>query len=487
MRIRKRWLLIVLVALAQLTCMLGAVCLFGNWLDTTLTQTLRSQILVNTRHIAEQYADLVNRMDIKDISPGSPDLTRLQNLIEQANLPNNGFLCVISNNDGSLVCHPDLKSNQSLSDARPGTTMLHTFSGPVTMFHATTRAQPIATGWATMNDGNHLIALRDMPDLKVKIVVHQRESAVDAVIAPMIRTVHAIGGLIGVLLLIVTAIVTTAIVQRYENRVAQANERLERLVDIRSRALTKTRDAVIFGLAKLAESRDDDTGEHLDRIRVYTELIAEDLRHDHPQFDRDTIRNLGLASSLHDIGKVGIPDAVLLKPGRLTPDERKIIEQHPVIGGECLLAIKICLGNEDFLSTACEITFGHHEKWNGSGYPYGRSGEQIPLSARIVALADVYDALTSKRVYKDAMPHDKAAAIIREGRGTHFDPRIVEAFDRYEAKFRIVAHRHANIDSRPQIPPPSDNPVQSELDNLFQGDANPAPPKVTRGKHLSTG
>jgi response regulator RpfG family c-di-GMP phosphodiesterase len=248
-----------------------------------------------------------------------------------------------------------------------------------------------------------------------------------------------VGALGTVILALVGLVVTTAVIQRYENKPAQANERLEELVERRSLELMQTRDAVIFGLAKLADSRDDDTGEHLERIRAYVQILARELSRKYPGIDDQTIAMLGLTSSLHDLGKVGIPDAVLLKPGGLTAKEQCIVEKHPLIGGDYLLAIKKRIGDDDFLEIACEIAFGHHERWDGSGYPFGLHGDDIPLSARIVSLADVYDALTSKRVYKEAMSHEKARAVIAAGSATQFDPDIVEAFLAKEGEFAAIA------------------------------------------------
>jgi HD-GYP domain-containing protein (c-di-GMP phosphodiesterase class II) len=146
-----------------------------------------------------------------------------------------------------------------------------------------------------------------------------------------------------------------------------------------------------------------------------------------------------MTAALHDIGKVGIPDAVLLKPGRLTDDERKIMQEHPAIGGDALLEMRDHWGASPFLARAIEITLGHHEKWDGSGYPFGVTGKAIALAARLVALADVYDALTCKRVYKEGMPHEKVRQIIIEESGKHFDPKVVEAFLATEAQFQNVA------------------------------------------------
>jgi len=215
--------------------------------------------------------------------------------------------------------------------------------------------------------------------------------------------------------------------------------RLEEEARSRLNQALATRHALIFGLAKLADFRDTDTGSHLDRICTFSAMLAEELRRGRPELDDDFIECLRLAASLHDIGKVGIPDAVLLKPGKLTPEERRVIEQHTLMGADTLRAIRERLGDDRLLTMGERIALEHHEKWDGTGYPNGLAGEGISLEARIVALADVYDALTSKRSYKDAMPHAEARRIILAERGRHFDPAIVDAFDRIHERFEILA------------------------------------------------
>jgi putative two-component system response regulator len=211
--------------------------------------------------------------------------------------------------------------------------------------------------------------------------------------------------------------------------------------------LLRTRDAVIFGLAKLAESRDPDTGHHLERISLYSTRLANALRA-LPEYQSvvtpSFVRLLGISSVLHDIGKVGLEDNVLLKPGRLNAEERSRMQEHTLVAGDCLREIEQRLGASNFLQTAREIALYHHERWDGNGYPMGLSGEEIPLSARIVTVADVYDALSSKRVYKDAFPHDECVRLIREGAGTQFDPDLVRVFLSIEAEFAAIAVRFAS-------------------------------------------
>ena len=187
----------------------------------------------------------------------------------------------------------------------------------------------------------------------------------------------------------------------------------------------------ILGLAKLAEYRDLNTGEHLERMMEYTRILTQALA-EHPKYSSyitsEYIEDIYLSSILHDIGKVGITDEILLKPGKLTPEEFEKVKEHPVLGGNALRAIESRVGGKSFLALGKEICYHHHERWDGSGYPDGLHGETIPLSARIVALADVYDALTSVRVYKGAASHEEALEIITDERGKHFDPDIVDAF-----------------------------------------------------------
>jgi putative two-component system response regulator len=219
-------------------------------------------------------------------------------------------------------------------------------------------------------------------------------------------------------------------------------EELQLRLETGKRLLTfEGRDMMIFSLAKLAESRDTDTGKHLERMREYSRAIARELarlQKFESVIDAQFIDLLYITAPLHDIGKVGIPDSVLLKPGKLTPEEFEIMKRHTLIGGATLQASAEAYPEASFLQMALDIALKHHEKWDGSGYPFGLSGEDIPLSARIVALADVYDALTTKRVYKPVMSHEDAIDIIRSSSGHHFDPEIVDAFFRIELEIREI-------------------------------------------------
>ncbi|MDB5300879.1 MAG: response regulator receiver protein [Phycisphaerales bacterium] len=207
----------------------------------------------------------------------------------------------------------------------------------------------------------------------------------------------------------------------------------------------ETRDVAIFALAKLAESRDVETGAHLERVMNYSRILAQQL----PamgeyvdEIDPEFVRLVYSTSPLHDIGKVGIPDGVLLKPGRLDDREFEIMKTHTTIGAQTLDAALRRFPGAKFLRMARDIAASHHERWDGNGYPAGLKGDQIPLCSRIVALADVYDALTSKRVYKNAFAHEVAKGIIVKDAGTHFDPAVFGAFLAAESAFVAVREQY---------------------------------------------
>jgi len=246
------------------------------------------------------------------------------------------------------------------------------------------------------------------------------------------------------------------------------------------KTLERTRDAIIFGLAKLAESRDQATGFHLDRISRYASCFANALRFNPKYADIVTpqfVQLIGIGSVLHDIGKVGIEDSILLKPGPLTDSERIRIQDHPVIGCKCLQDIERRLGASNFLVMAREIARWHHERWDGAGYPDGLAGEDISLAARIVAIVDSYDVMSTKRVYKDALPHDVCVSIIREEAGAQFDPELVKVFISVDNQFRQIAKQFANhppdksADGR-NSPPPS---IASQFSDDAENRAEPKP------------
>jgi CHASE2 domain-containing sensor protein len=232
----------------------------------------------------------------------------------------------------------------------------------------------------------------------------------------------------------------------------------DREVRERTRKLALTQGAIIQSLASLAETRHHETGGHIQRTRHYMRVLADRLK-DHPRFhhylDDATIDLLFRLAPLHDIGKVGVPDEILLKPGQLTPEEFEKMKQHTLYGSETIRLAKQLLGEESFLQMADEITLNHHEKWDGTGYPHGLKGEEIPIPGRIMAVADVYDAITHYRKYQGAFSHEEAVRVMVGDRGTHFDPDVLDAFLEVQEEFRQIAVRYRGAGVEPKPPPGS--------------------------------
>ena len=234
----------------------------------------------------------------------------------------------------------------------------------------------------------------------------------------------------------------------------QYQDHLENLVKERTRRLALTQAVTIESLATLAEYRDPETGGHIKRTQNYVKALAVQLK-DHPRYrdelNDETIEMLYLSAPLHDLGKVGVPDHILLKAGKLTDEEFEEMKKHTVYGHDALMITEQKLGEDTFLRYAREIAYTHQEKWDGSGYPSGLKGDEIPLAGRLMALADVYDALISKRVYKPPFPHEKAVQIIIEGKGQHFDPDLVDAFVELQETFRNIALTFADYEEERQM------------------------------------
>ena len=241
-------------------------------------------------------------------------------------------------------------------------------------------------------------------------------------------------------------------IKRMQDFLRNQNSFLEAEIIKRTREITAIQDVTIHAMASLAETRDNETGNHIRRTQNYVRVLAEKLRH-HPRFshfldDDKIIELLYKSAPLHDIGKVGIPDKILLKPGRFEPEEFEVMKQHPALGRSAILNAEYELGLEvPFLKYAKEIAYAHQEKWDGSGYPLGLAGDNIPISARLMAVADVYDALISRRVYKEGMTHEQAVQLIIEGRGKHFDPDITDAFLALQDDFIAIAAKFWDSDS----------------------------------------
>ncbi|MCM1535244.1 MAG: HD domain-containing protein [Clostridium sp.] len=230
---------------------------------------------------------------------------------------------------------------------------------------------------------------------------------------------------------IVLCVSITSRLEKYKNQLEEENERKTQTLMEHNRRMLAIQDSTVIGMANLIENRDQDTGEHVKRTSKYVELLAREAQK--AGYCRDILTNdyaelLVKAAPLHDIGKISVSDSILQKPGKLTPEEFEIMKGHTTAGGQMVAEVLANIENQDYIDIAAQIAERHHEKWDGSGYPGGLSGNDIPLCARIMAVADVFDALISKRCYKDPMSMDEAFSIIAESAGSHFDPVLAKLF-----------------------------------------------------------
>ena len=419
-----------------------ALCLgIGFWFQYQLTvsttehealESAWSELALRSHPVASA----ATRWQASQLSADTPERTQAQTELDSGPDADRSRL-LLTDADGKILCHSAKAMSASwqvgqritwhgLRDSRtpgePKCGRLKTSDGELT-----------AIAYPPLAGGVQVVAYADAPtDLAWK--------------NSLLTTIPQASGIAFVWTLILCAVATHLMSSRFSVIETQRREQRDHEALRSAQDLLRTRDAVIFGLAKLAESRDPETGDHLERISLYTTRLAMAIR-PYPKYQRVVtptfIRLLGISSVLHDIGKVGLQDTVLLKPGRLSDEERKRMQQHTLVAGDCLKEIEQRLGASNFLQTAREIALHHHERWDGGGYPSGLAGEAIPLAARIVSIADVYDALRSKRVYKEAFPHEECVRSIREGAGTQFDPDLVEVFLEIESEFAAISRRLA--------------------------------------------
>jgi len=402
---------------------------------TRVVEKFKDQIVASNIATVEAVSVKLWELVPRKLAYKSTDWETAQSVIESLKMPAGGFACLIDD-EGALLCHPDMRTDPSLRKIRLGDERLRDDSGAGSTPLSDLPRTGVSTGRVVFNGvQTHYLATSYLPGTKARLLVHQPEegllSAGEASTSGLLWIALGIGSIV----LLSTGLTTARLMRRHDRELEAINTGLEGEVSRRVDQAMTFRDSLIFGLAKLADYRDTDTGTHLERIAEYAELLARQLATTTPEIDEAYVRRLRVASSMHDIGKVGVEDAVLLKPGKLTDAERERMQRHPVMGADTLLAIREKMGHDELLEMAIVVTLEHHERWDGRGYPLGLAGDQIQLAARIVALADVYDALTSKRVYKAAMSHADAAAIIIKERGTQFDPGVVDAFVACGAKF----------------------------------------------------
>jgi len=430
-RFTARQVVVAVVAVQAAVLVVGAAAIFVQT-RSAVVRSVAQEIQLGNSRIADDLAERMRAVLDGPIRPGGESWRRAQAMIERTGAGTVASALLLDGS-GRVVCHPDLRTDGDVLGAQMGSWTVRPGEGgaevDLTSEVAVSGLLDVPFG------GTWYVTTRPIPELGATIVVRTPQSALASMVSPaMTRTWLALAA-VGAGMLALTAVCATIVASRYDRRLVRLNRELSAEVDRRVEQGLALRNALIFGLAKLADYRDSDTGKHLERIAVYSELIALELAPAHAEITDAWIERLKLASSLHDIGKVGIPDVILLKPGKLTPDERRLMEEHAKMGADTLIAIRDKLGDGPLINMGIEVAMQHHEKWDGTGYPLGIRGESISLPGRIVALTDFYDAVTSKRVYKDAMTHQQAHELILENSGTHFDPEIVSAFRRRAFEF----------------------------------------------------
>ncbi len=430
-------------SLIAATVVLQALVVGAGWWATMhiarsgLASRVRERVTdENSRAAASLSAALTNLAPgpLHDTNEAREDA---QKLVESYRLPGRSALAIVDA-DGRVMCKDDAMSVPDAAGRSLARLPLTLLPGRETIALGDLNPGAVVTAEADLFGAPVTLAVLYNNAARAKIIAYQPRTAVDAAEKRILGGLLFWGGLAGALVLAITALGSAVLVRRYDTMLMRLNTSLESEVARRTRRGLDIRNALIFGLAKLADYRDTDTGSHLERICRYCDLLATPLIGSCPDVDRAWVERLRLASSMHDIGKVGIPDSILLKPGPLTPSERRQMETHAQIGADTLAAIRERVGDDDLLAMSVEVALCHHEKFDGTGYPNRIAGEAIPLSARIVALADIYDALTSKRVYKDAVGHEEARRIILASSGTHLDPAVVAAFEAHHEAFEAV-------------------------------------------------
>jgi len=443
---------LLLLMATQIGCIAVGLWLHYHFTVAELYRAAERQATAEIGENTDELLQAISHLDLSDDLNGSAELAEMDKLFQARRLLPDMRLTLTDSQWRVLATLP-APDTASVAQESPGQTLAWTtppnhgpdMAGRVMGALATPEGRQVAFG----------IRLNGRDGYAVIHYPLERAELAPATITSLLSVIGLMTWLwTSTLLLIPVYLITT----RFHDERTSSRTRSETTALRNIQSLVRTRDAVIFGLAKLAESRDDMTGQHLERISAYASRLAASVRH-HPKYchaiTAEFMELIGISSALHDIGKVGIEDAILLKPGRLTPSERARIEEHAAIGGRCLSEIERHLGRSNFLEMAREIAWSHHERWDGTGYPNGLAGEQIPLAARIVSVADVYDALATRRTYKQAMPHKDCVAIIQEGWGTQFDPDLVEAFSKIEDSFHQISRQYGEclpekVDSAPE-------------------------------------
>jgi len=429
-----------LLMIAQAGCVAVGLWMQHHYLVSSVYHEAEEQ---TWSALEDRANDLLSKFEPLALPPAAPAarvLERMKALLEDA-LPDRGGILIVDQ-EWRIVGQPDQLDQAGTSPLPHGYRVSWS-----PLAEESDKSKKLIRGRLEMPDGLHAGLARGLENQAGYLVFHLPVADTGLSPARLVGQLPAVSGVTLLWICVLLGIIVYMILARFYEQLER--DRTKSAADAlrQNRALVRTRDAVIFGLAKLAESRDPETGDHLERICAYSTTLASALRR-RPKFrDRITpafVKLIGISSALHDIGKVGIEDCILCKPEGLIPDEQERMRAHTTIGGQCLKEIERRLGSSNFLQMASEIALAHHERWDGTGYPKGLAGEQIPLSARIVAVADVYDALSSKRVYKEAHCHTACVEMIRSEAGTRFDPDIIQAWLEIEPRFLDIARQYGN-------------------------------------------
>ncbi|MEN1705834.1 MAG: HD domain-containing phosphohydrolase [Planctomycetota bacterium] len=425
----RTWLLRPWLVVAAVVLVL-AVVLGVGWF--VASNTIHGHVKGGVADIIAENNRLIAAQASADLGPlpsgfskDHKDWKRVQSVIEDIEFGAGGFACIIGP-DGKMICHPEIE-NPMVRDADLSSSRVVALDGSspekqLTDFFAAGFDEGIADFGV---EGRHLLKTKAVSDDGVRLLVHQPITGLTAATAGLTAGMIARLVSVGLAVMLVSGLSVGWVVHFAAKLMRDWNAELSEQVDRQTTSIRRSREA----LATITEYRDNETGQHVERISACSVVLGDALRDRFSFIDDAWLERLRLASMLHDIGKVAVPDAVLLKPGRLTDSEYEQIKRHPSVGADTLLAICHDVESDPLLAMAVEVCLYHHERWDGGGYPVGLAGDDIPLSARITSVVDVFDALLSPRVYKPAMELERVVEIIREGAGTQFDPDVVEVFE----------------------------------------------------------
>ncbi|MDX2017402.1 MAG: HD domain-containing protein [Planctomycetota bacterium] len=482
-RYRRRGRMIAALVALQVVVMVFGSLLSWYRLRSGVTETVTDAVIVENITDLERFERELSRVASAPIEYGSPTWRQVQTLVESFEDLSNGAFVWVLDEQGYVLAHPALLRNPDMRRFNYADRVIQELSAKgqqrptSTSAHASSKLGEVGRDYVSIGRADFLggpswIATRFVPGLNVRVLVQQPEQSLAAGWAAFQSELALTIGLIATGVLIVTGLGSVWLVRRYDAVLSKVNRQLEAEVTARIQHTLDARHTLIFNLGKAIDARDADQGRHVERVARYSEILAQDLAPIAAGVDRAWIECLKVASSLHDLGKAAIPDSILLKRGPLSAEERRAMEHHALAGAEILFNVRRRLGDDALVNMAIQVVVQHHERYDGSGYPYGIAGEQISLAARIVALADAYDGMTTSRCYKDAITHDAARAVIAKLRGTQFDPQIVDAFERCHARFDEV---------RQALPQGGPAPAMSPQEVPASGE------KVVRGPRLAQG